>query len=276
MESKVSIIVPVYNASLYLCDCLDSILRQTYKNWTCILVNDGSTDNSQSIIDEYCALDDRFSGVNKENEQSCDKAKMYGVKCAHSDFVFIFDADDILGDADYVDKLMKRQRETQADVVLSRMCCFQDETSNIVWSLPNDQFDLTQVLDGKSACLLTIPNWSIGLNGCLTRRELYNSSFPFSQGNWANLDEVRSRELLQKSRRVAFSDSKYFYRTNPMSVTHAVSPFLYDRTINDAFLVQLAQKHFSINETLINELAKMHFSRLRKSIIDYERIKLST
>lgn len=273
MESKVSIIVPIYNASLYLPECLDSILRQTYKDWTCILVNDGSTDNSQSIIDEYCALDDRIIGVNKENEQSCGKAKLYGVKCAQSDFVFILDADDILGDDDYVGKLMKRQRETQADIVLSRMCCFQKETSNIIWSLPNDQFDLMQVLDGKSACLLTFPNWSIGLNGCLTRRELYKSSFPFSEGNWANLDEVRSRELLQKSRRVAFSDSKYYYRKNPMSVTHAISPFLFDRTINDAALVQFAQKHFSKEKALMDELAKKHFSYLRQSIVDYEGIK---
>ena len=273
MESKVSIIVPIYNASLYLPECLDSILRQTYKDWTCILVNDGSTDNSQIIIDEYCTLDDRFLGVNKENEQSCGKAKLYGVKCAQSDFVFILDADDILGDDDYVDKLMKRQRETQADIVLTRMCCFEKETSNVVWILPNDQFDISQVLDGESACLLTIPKWLIGLNGCLTRRELYNSSFPFSEGNWACLDEVRSRELLQKSRRVAFSDSKYYYRKNPMSVTHAISPFLFDRTINDAALVPFAQKHFSNEKALIDELAKKHFSNLRRSIVDYEGMK---
>ena len=273
MESRVYIIVPIYNASLYLHECLDSILRQTYKDWTCILVNDGSTDNSQSIIDEYCALDDRFSGVNKENEQSGDKAKMYGVKCAQSDFVFILDADDILGDDDYVDKLMKRQWETQADIVLSRMYCFEKEIGNIVWILPNEQFDLSQVIDGESACLLTIPKWLIGLNGCLTRRELYDSSFPFSEGNWACLDEVRSRELLQKSRRVAFSDSKYYFRKNPMSVTHAISPFLFDRTINDAALVQFAQEHFSKEKALIGELAKIHFLNLRQSIVDYEGIK---
>jgi len=273
MERKVSIIVPIYNASLYLRECLDSVLRQTYKDWTCILVNDGSTDNSQTIIDEYCTLDDRFLGVNKENEQSCDKAKMYGVKCTQSDFVFILDADDILGDDDYVDKLMKRQRETQADIVLSRMYCFEKEIGNIVWVLPNNQFDISQVIDGESACLLTIPKWLIGLNGCLTRRELYNSSFPFSEGNWACLDEVRSRELLQKSRRVAFSDSKYYYRKNPMSVTHAISPFLFDRTMNDATLVQFAQKYFPKEKTLIGELAKKHYSYLRQSIVDYEVIK---
>lgn len=273
MASEITIIVPIYNASSYLKECLESVRRQSNGNWSCILVNDGSTDESQSIIDEYCALDDRFSGVCKQNEQSCGKAKLYGVKCAQSDFVIILDADDILGDDDYVERLIQKQRETDADVVISRMCCFEKETGNIVWSLPNDQFDISQVIDGESACLLTIPDWSIGLNGCLTKRELYDDSFQFSEGSWANLDEVMSRELLQKSKRVAFSASKYYYRRNPMSVTQAISPFLFDRTINDAVLVRLAQKHFSDNATLISELAKKHFFNLRKSIIDYEGIK---
>ncbi len=272
MAKDITIIVPVYNASRYLKECLESVRRQLGE-WSCVLVNDGSTDDSWSIIDEYCALDDRFSGVSKQNEQSCGKAKLYGVKSAQSDFVLILDADDVLGDDDYVERLMQKQRETDADIVISRMCCFENEIGNIVWSLPDDQFDISQVIDGESACLLTIPDWSIGLNGCLTRRDLYNAFFPFSKGNWANLDEVMSRELLQKSGRVAFSDPKYYYRRNPLSVTQAISPFLFDRTINDAVLVQFAQKYYPRKKALIGELAQKHFANLRQSIVDYETIK---
>ena len=50
---KVSVIIPVYNAEKFLHDCLDSILLQTYQHWECLLVNDGSTDSSQLIINEY-------------------------------------------------------------------------------------------------------------------------------------------------------------------------------------------------------------------------------
>lgn len=53
MEKKISIIIPVYNVEKYLSRCLDSILKNTYKNIEIILINDGSKDNSQSIIDEY-------------------------------------------------------------------------------------------------------------------------------------------------------------------------------------------------------------------------------
>lgn len=270
MNSIVTIIVPVYNSSAYLRECLESVRRQTSKDWTCVLVNDGSTDNSQSIIDEYCTLDGRFVGVSKPNERSVAKARYYGLKFAMTDFVILLDSDDILGDDDYVEKLTKRQRETNADVVISRMCCFEIDTSNIVWILPDDQFDCSQVIDGKTACLLTIPSWKIGLNGNMSRKELYNS---LSEGNWANIDEVHGREMLIKSKRVAFSDSRYYYRRNPSSITRAISPYMFDRTINDFFLVKIAQKHFPDNKVLINELARIHVLQLRNYIVKFEEIK---
>jgi glycosyltransferase involved in cell wall biosynthesis len=67
-KASVSIIVPIYNVEKYLPACLDSILAQTYSAWECILVDDGSKDNSPTIIDEYCAKDFRFKAIHKENE----------------------------------------------------------------------------------------------------------------------------------------------------------------------------------------------------------------
>ncbi len=160
--SSVTILVPIYNASEYLRECLDSILRQTYKDYTCILVNDGSTDESQSIIDEYCTLDGRFVSVSKQNEGSCGKARLFGLKYVKTEFVLMIDADDLFGDDDYVEKLIKRQRETNVDIVFSHTYCFENEMRSVVWTKPNEQFDFNQVIDGKAACLLTIPSWVIG------------------------------------------------------------------------------------------------------------------
>jgi glycosyltransferase involved in cell wall biosynthesis len=64
----ISIIVPIYNNEINLKEYLDSILSQTFTNWEAILVNDGSTDNTGKIIDEYAKKDSRFIAIHKQNE----------------------------------------------------------------------------------------------------------------------------------------------------------------------------------------------------------------
>ena len=63
----ISIVVPIYNVENYLRECLDSIKNQTYKNFECIMVNDGSTDSSQQIAEEYLT-DSRFKLINQSNQ----------------------------------------------------------------------------------------------------------------------------------------------------------------------------------------------------------------
>ena len=60
MNDKVSIIVPCYNQAQFLSQCLDSILAQTYTDWECIVIDDGSSDNSFDLAKEYCRKDSRF------------------------------------------------------------------------------------------------------------------------------------------------------------------------------------------------------------------------
>ena len=64
--AKVSIIVPIYNVEKYIEKCIKSVLIQNYKNFELILVNDGSTDNSQNICEEYSKIDDRIIIINKK------------------------------------------------------------------------------------------------------------------------------------------------------------------------------------------------------------------
>ncbi|EMI4816306.1 glycosyltransferase family 2 protein, partial [Campylobacter upsaliensis] len=68
MNKKVGIIIPVYNVELYLKECLESVINQTYKNFTAILINDGSSDNSLEIAKEYARKDERFIIISKEND----------------------------------------------------------------------------------------------------------------------------------------------------------------------------------------------------------------
>ena len=68
MNPLISIVVPVYNVSKYLRKCLDSILAQAYTNWECILVDDGSTDDSGQICEDFNKIDRRFRVLHKSNQ----------------------------------------------------------------------------------------------------------------------------------------------------------------------------------------------------------------
>lgn len=93
MPSNVTIIIPVYNAGKYLHRCVQSILNQTYPHWTTIFVNDGSTDNSLDILENYAREDKRFQIINKPNG-GASSARNVGLKAAETDYVMFVDADD--------------------------------------------------------------------------------------------------------------------------------------------------------------------------------------
>ena len=98
MKAKLSIIVPVFNAEDYLEQCLQSIGFQSYKNWECLLVDDGSTDNSGAICDKYAEKDNRFRVLHKENG-GVSSARNLGIKEASGEWITFVDADDFIGDA---------------------------------------------------------------------------------------------------------------------------------------------------------------------------------
>ena len=98
MDSRplISIIVPVFNTEQYLSTCLESIIAQSYKNWECLLVDDGSSDRSGSICDEYARKDSRFIVIHKENG-GVSSARNLGIQGAVGDWITFADSDDFIG-----------------------------------------------------------------------------------------------------------------------------------------------------------------------------------
>lgn len=95
MEEKVSIIVPVYNTAKYLRKCLDSICNQTYSNIEVIIVDDGSTDESPKICDEYQRMDSRVKVIHKKNE-GLSSARNDGIEASDGAYIMFADSDDWL------------------------------------------------------------------------------------------------------------------------------------------------------------------------------------
>lgn len=92
---KISIIIPVYNVEKYLREALDSVLNQTYTNWEAICVNDGSTDSSLRILEEYAQKDSRFVVVNQENG-GVSRARNTGLNMMTGEYIMFLDSDDYL------------------------------------------------------------------------------------------------------------------------------------------------------------------------------------
>ena len=90
---KFSIVIPVYNVEKYIDKCLKSIINQTYDNFEVIVVNDGSPDNSQVIIDKYVKKDKRFKSYEKKNGGLSD-ARNYGLEYISGDYLLFIDSDD--------------------------------------------------------------------------------------------------------------------------------------------------------------------------------------
>lgn len=115
MEPLVSIIIPVYNVELYLNKCITSVLAQTYKNLEIILIDDGSTDNSGAICDEYSKKDKRFKVIHKINEGPAN-ARNAGLLICSGEYVCFLDSDDWL-DIFTIEEAVKAALETNSDIV---------------------------------------------------------------------------------------------------------------------------------------------------------------
>ncbi len=116
MESpKISVIIPVYNPGRHLIKCLDSVTGQTYKNLEIILIDDGSTDGSGTVCDDYAARDPRIVCVHQPNG-GVSKARNRGIELASGDYYHFFDSDDYL-EPDAYEYLLKTLLEYDAQAI---------------------------------------------------------------------------------------------------------------------------------------------------------------
>lgn len=132
-RSKISIIVPCFNQAHYLSDALSSVLSQTYPEWECIIVNDGSPDNTEDIAFQWIDRDNRFKYLKKENG-GLSSARNAGIAATTGEFILPLDADDKIG-ADYLKEAVHVLREDkEVRIVYGEAEFFGDRNGK--WDLP--------------------------------------------------------------------------------------------------------------------------------------------
>lgn len=172
--AQISIIVPIYNVERYLRRCLDSLLAQTFTDFEVLLVNDGSTDSSASICDEYTDKDRRFKLINQDNG-GLSAARNTGIEHTRGDFVAFIDSDDAVAPT-MLEVLLRLSLDNEADMAVCSI-------NNVVGEKVTPQYPTreTFVCDGQVALRLTLEGKKIPGSICcklLRRSVLGQVRFP--------------------------------------------------------------------------------------------------
>lgn len=141
----VSIIIPVYNIEKYLKQCIESVVRQSYYNLEILIIDDGSTDESGFICDDYSLKDKRIS-VYHTNNRGLSAARNFGLDKANGEFVSFIDSDDWF-EPDAIENMIKKALETGADIV----CCRYIQEYNRNWIEKEDDLGKEKVFTGDEA-----------------------------------------------------------------------------------------------------------------------------
>ena len=214
MTELISIIVPIYNVEEYLKDCLDSIQKQTYQNYDCIMINDGSTDSSREIAETYL-VDSRFRLINQDN-QGLSAARNTGFRNLkeESSFVAFVDSDDYI-DPLFLEKLAEQISE-DVDIIEGTIQSFKEGIYYNLLQIHQDKMVFTTVEEKLEQ--LVSQGLRMSIFPKLYRKSLLNDNF-FPKG-FIFEDLAVIPELVTLSKKwVKIQDVLYYYRIRENSIT---------------------------------------------------------
>ena len=211
----VSVIVPVYNTESFLRKCLDSIINQTYTNFEAVLVDDGSTDRSGAICDEYALKDDRLKVIHQEN-QGVTMARIVGFDNCRGELIAFIDSDDYVS-SDYLEQLSKPILNDGADIVCCDFYRVKEHTMASLEKFVSDVFQGNSLRDFITNHFLfyqQTKGYGIppGLVTKMTRRCFVKDGLLLGKGLWYGEDTIALLFIMQGcDKLVALSDRLYYY-----------------------------------------------------------------
>lgn len=215
MEELISIVIPVYNVENYLPACIQSVLTQTYQNLEIILVDDGSSDQSGALCDEFAFQDRRIKVFHQKN-RGLSAARNAGLEEISGGLVSFIDSDDQVA-PDYIETLYALQEKYQADIVCCDYEAFLEGTSPVVKAeaeriLEMDANEALMQYFGSLATQTTVA-W-----GKLYDKKLF-LKIRFPEGR-LHEDEFTTYRLLADSGKIVYTNQKlYFYLQRKSSIT---------------------------------------------------------
>lgn len=218
MKNVISIIIPVYNQEKYLAETLNSVLNQSYSNWECILVNDGSADNSVSVINQYLAKDNRFSFINSENK-GVSHARNLALKQVKGDYILFLDGDDIIHPEKLQMAISNFEQNTDLSIVFNTTNYFQDTIENVLFDIQLE----TELVNFNGILLYWGEKITIPIHSAIIQKTLFDG-IEFNTNLTAQEDWLVWLRLFQKKPKVFILDEVLsYYRKHNTSRTQTVS-----------------------------------------------------
>lgn len=263
-EMLVSIVVPVYKVEKYIDKCVESILKQTYKNFELILVDDGSPDMCPQLCDEYATKYDFIRVVHKKNGGLSD-ARNHGVGVAKGDYITFIDSDDYVS-IDYLEVLVGLHNRYGADVCVGGITTFYEgEVPTYDGGIKEKVFSGIEALKSMfyqdmldtSACAMLLPTEIARKN-------------PFPVCKYHE-DELTTYKYYSSVKKVAVTTkSLYFYLQRRGSIMHVFGQASIDELEAADNLVKVCQENWP---DLINAAKSKKFSDYCQVLLSYPNIK---
>ena len=269
---KLSVIVPVYNTEKYLRECIDSILAQTFTDFELILVDDGSTDTSGSICDEYVQKDDRIVVTHQKNA-GVTAARKRGVNMASGEYVTFVDSDDWI-DGDMYRILFAQE---PADILICNMYCVtDDDVSELRFGIPSGYYDKKRLNEAFYPTMLfdyvhCVPGVSPSLCNKLIRGDLIRTVInAVDDGVTYGEDAVCSCLCMLDADSVHVVEQPlYYYRKNWSSIMNADGELMFSSLLllGNELERLLAKRDFDAMHQIYGYLARLSLECIRNELL---------
>ena len=266
-KPKISVIIPVYNVEKWLNKCVDSILSQSYENFEVILVNDGSTDKSKDICDQYLKEDNRVKVFDILNSgQSV--ARNIGLKEAKGDYILFIDSDDYISDKAIIEKFINILDSNNYDFIYTSYCRFEDGneekiTEILPINLTNDEI---KNKEGKDILVDLLNKNSFHhapyLKVC--RKEFILNNKLFFREGYYHEDAEWTFKVFYYAKKIFIYDKPWYMRRMRENSTitsrneSAICKKLCDRLIIADDLIKFFKKE-NASKVIINDLVRMYW-----------------
>lgn len=273
MEQKITIIIPCYNAQDYIKHTANSVINQSYPHWECILINDGSSDQTEDFCNQIIAIDNRFILISQVNK-GLSATRNNGMKVATGEFIYFLDADDVLPLNALMDLIKSINEKSDFCIGITNIV---DITNGKITGKLHHFNQQTPFIDNQNKeLIIQIANEG---HSCIAMNKLYRKSFLeknnlIFENGILHEDELWFFETMFLAERVSFcwKPTYHYHTNNPNSITNNRG----DKNVIDTLKILdlLMSKYY--NNSLYNqfqEIIGIYIIHFKRTI--YEALNIS-